>query len=72
MLCSDSAVKGSGDVQACLEAVQATVCLSGWPSIPKAVLQVRMVFHLALGMKKSGSNFMCIYAMLDISLQGSY
>ena len=35
-----SAVKGSEDVLVCLEVVEATVCLSGWPSIPETVLQV--------------------------------
>ncbi len=35
-----SAVKGAEDVDACIEAVEATVTMSGWPSIPQPVLQV--------------------------------
>lgn len=44
------AVKGLEDVQACLEVVQATVCLSGWPSIPEAVLQVSTVLKVQLAL----------------------
>ncbi len=35
-----SAVKAAEDVDACIEAVEATVSMSGWPSIPQPVLQV--------------------------------
>ncbi len=35
-----SAVKAAEDVDACIEAVEATVNMSGWPSIPQPVLQV--------------------------------
>lgn len=34
------AVKAAEDVGACIEAVEATVSMSGWPSIPQPVLQV--------------------------------
>ncbi|DBB18159.1 TPA: hypothetical protein ACH3X3_003133 [Trebouxia sp. C0006] len=32
-------LKGAEDVDACIEAVEATVTMSGWPSIPQPVLQ---------------------------------
>ena len=35
-----SAVKAAEDVDACIEAVEATVTMSGWPSIPQPVLRV--------------------------------
>ncbi len=37
--CICLAVKAAEDVEACLDTVQAAVSLSGWPSIPHAVLQ---------------------------------
>ncbi|KAA6410715.1 MAG: hypothetical protein FRX49_13827 [Trebouxia sp. A1-2] len=35
-----SEFKAAEDVDACIEAVEATVIMSGWPSIPQSVLQV--------------------------------
>ncbi|KAL3148174.1 hypothetical protein ABBQ38_014454 [Trebouxia sp. C0009 RCD-2024] len=49
-------LKGLEDVQACLEVVQATVCLSGWPSIPEAVLQV-VIAQLAEHSDQGGQRF---------------
>lgn len=41
------AVKGCEDVLACLEVVEGTLHLSGWPSIPEAVLQVSIKLVIA-------------------------
>ena len=41
-----SAVKAAEDVDAYIEAVEATVSMSGWPSVPQPVLQVSSLLLL--------------------------